>query len=166
MNPASSLRINAQKFWLGTNGPKSTWNQSPLNLPGIHALRICQDSWPKTNTLKVFWESMLPKFYMDPMPPVCVKRTDGPGAKGIAEASQSWVKVLEMEPMRSINRKQVCFFMDHCVILWEIPQRQNQYFKRDQNAVNHHTQTSFSLPWNFSQKCTQHENHWTTLLTY
>lgn len=66
MNPASSLRINAQKVWLGTNGPKSTWNQSPLNLPGIHALRICQDSWPKTNTLKVFWESMLPKFYMDP----------------------------------------------------------------------------------------------------
>ena len=134
--PKGLARNKWPQIYLEPKSPQSTRNPCPPNLPRF----LTQNTYP---------QSFL-----------------GINAPQILHGPKSWVKVLEMEPMRSINRKQVFFFMDHCVILWEIPQRQNQYFKRDQNAVNHHTQTSFSLPWNFSQKCTQHENHWTTLLTY
>ena len=75
-----------------------------------------------------------------------------------SEILETWILIssfkyflMKMERKKSINREQA-IFLDHCVILWEIPQRQNQYFKRDQNAVNHHTQTFFFTALKFLAK--------------
>ena len=147
-------RRNAQKRQLRTNPLNLHWNQCPKglarnpwpqvypepkppNVPGTHTLQINQDSWPRTNTLK---------FFMDPMPLLFLENW-WPWSERYCWDISKLSGNLENEAYAN----QV-FFLDHCVILWEIPQRQNQYFKRDQNAVNHHTQTSFFTALKFLAK--------------
>ena len=116
------------------------------SLPGTKAPQCTRNPYPP-NQPRFLTHNKYPQILHGPNAPCLFLENWWPGSKRYCWNISKLSGNLENEAYAN----QV-FFLDHCVILWEIPQRQNQYFKRDQNAVNHHTQTSFFTALKFLAK--------------